>query len=111
MTIYEAAPILILLLFGVMISFVVFGIEHFIFYMNSKRASGIASDITPGITPGIKPSIKAMKQSIQSMKTGIKIDKKNKILLKDKAPPRNNVILVLPEASNLFQQVIMSKRY
>jgi len=80
------------------ISLIVFGIEHFIFYtMNLKRTSDI--------TPGIKPSIKS------DVKKNIKIDKKNKILLKDKAPPKNNVILVLPEASNLFQQVLMSKRY
>lgn len=72
---------------------------------------------TSGITLSVKPSIKlaiklGMKQDIKSdIKTGVKIDKKNKILLKDKAPPTNNVILVLPEASSLFQQVIMSKRY
>jgi len=52
-----------------------------------------------------------MKQSIKpDVKKSIKIDKKNKILLKDKAPPKNNV-LMLPEANNLFQQVLMSKRY
>jgi len=88
------------------ISLIVFGIEHFIFYtMNLKQISDI--------TPGIKPSIKlGMKQGIKpDVKKSIKINKKNKILLKDKAPPKNNVILVLPEASNLFQQVLMSKRY
>jgi len=88
------------------ISLIVFGIEHFIFYTMSLKQ-------TSDITPGIKPSIKlGMKQGIKpDVKKSIKIDKKNKILLKDKAPPKNNVILVLPEASNLFQQVLMSKRY
>jgi len=73
--------------------------------MNLKRTSDI--------TPGIKSSIKlGMKQGIKpDVKKSIKIDKKNKILLKDKAPPKNNVIMMLPEASNLFQQVLMSKRY
>lgn len=82
-----------------MISLIVFGIEKLIFHMNSKRASNI--------TPDIKSAIKFMKQDIQS---GIKIDKKNKILLKDKVPSKNNIILALPEANSLFQQV-MSKQY
>ncbi|XP_071565025.1 ionotropic receptor 75a-like isoform X2 [Temnothorax nylanderi] len=113
-TIYEAAPILILLFFGVIISLIVFSIEHFVFYMmNSKRTSGITRGIVPSIKPDIKPTIKpGMRQGIKpDIKKGIKIDKKNKLLAKDKAPPTNNVILVLPEASRLFQQVLMSKRY
>lgn len=107
------------------ISLIVFGIEYFVYKMNSKRISDITPGIKPSIKPGIKtnikPGIKAsikpgikpgMKQGIKSdVKTDIKIDKKNKVLLKDKAPPKNNVILILPEASNLFQQVLMTKRY
>ncbi|KYN18293.1 Glutamate receptor [Trachymyrmex cornetzi] len=75
--------------------------------------SDIKLGIKPGIKQGIKPSIKPnIKQNIKSdVKTDTKIDKKNKILLKDKVPPKNNIILVLPEASNLFQQVLMSKQY
>ncbi|XP_012534656.2 ionotropic receptor 75a [Monomorium pharaonis] len=110
-TIYEAAPILILLLFGMIISFIVFGIEHFIFYtMNSKRVSGTTSDTRVGIKRNSKLT---MKQSIKpDVNKSIKVDKKNKlnkIMLKN--PPKNNVILALPEASRLFEQVLMSKRY
>jgi len=81
--------------------------------MNSKRTSAIKSGIKSSIKLINKLSIKpANKPSMrQGIKPDIKIDKKNKILSKDKAPPKNNVILVLPEASNLFQQVLMSKRY
>ncbi|XP_011882968.1 PREDICTED: uncharacterized protein LOC105570410 [Vollenhovia emeryi] len=113
-TIYEVAPILILLLFGMIISLIVFGMEHLIFYMvSSKRTSGITPDMRPGVKSNIKPAVQfGMKQSIKSnVKTGIKTDKKNKMLLRDKAPPSNNVILVLPKASELFQQVLMSERY
>ncbi|KMQ99404.1 hypothetical protein RF55_1087 [Lasius niger] len=41
-TIYEAAPILFLLLFGMIISLIIFGIEQLVFYtMHSKRVRGI----------------------------------------------------------------------
>lgn len=113
-TIYEAAPILFLLLFGMIFSLIVFGIEHFISRtMKSRRKSGITPSITPDVKPGIKRGIKqSVKPSIKpGVRTDIKIDKKNKLLLNDKGPPKNNVTLMLPEASNLFQQVLMSKRY
>ncbi|KAL6258658.1 hypothetical protein P5V15_010611 [Pogonomyrmex californicus] len=109
-TIYEAAPILILLLFGMIISLIVFAMEYFVFYtMNSKRELAAK----PGVKPNIKQDIKqGIKQGIKpNIKPGIKNNKKNKILLNNKAPPKNNVVLMLPEASSLFEKVLMSKRY
>ncbi|KAL0105247.1 hypothetical protein PUN28_016715 [Cardiocondyla obscurior] len=117
-TIYEAAPILFLLFFGMIISLIIFGMEHFLFYvMNSKRASGITSAIKSDIKSIVKRSNKlniksGKKNGIKPfLKTGIRIDKKSKFPLRDKPPVINNVILVLPEASRLFEQVLMSKRY
>lgn len=87
-TIYEAAPILILLLFGMAISLIVFSIEHLIFYAtNSKCASSVKKHDT------------------------ILLNRKNKMFSKGKVPPKKNVVLLLPEASKLFQKVLMTKQY
>ncbi|XP_077270565.1 ionotropic receptor 75a-like [Temnothorax americanus] len=81
-TIYEAAPILFLLLFGMIISLIVFGIEHFVFYtIHSKRASGVTRGIITSIKPSIKPDIKrTIKQGI---KQGIKPDVEKGIKIKN----------------------------
>jgi len=80
-TIYEAAPILILLLFGMIISLIIFAIEHLIFYAtNSKRA------------------------------VDSKLYKRNKILSQPKiASKGKNLILISPQASNLFHKILMRK--
>ncbi|XP_024877158.1 uncharacterized protein LOC112458015 [Temnothorax curvispinosus] len=81
-TIYEAAPILYLLLFGMIISLIVFGIEHFVFYtIHSKRASGVTRGIITSIKPSIKPDIK---RTIKPwIKQGIKTDVEKGIKIKN----------------------------
>jgi len=80
-TIYEAAPILILLLFGMIISLIVFAIEHLIFHAtNSKRA------------------------------VDGKFHKKNNILSQAKiASKGKNFTLKLPQTSSLFHKILMKK--
>lgn len=80
-TIYEAAPILILLLFGMVISLIVFAIEHLVFYATNLKGA-----------------------------VNIKPQKKNKILLQHKVAPKGESgIFILPRASTLFHKVLMRK--
>lgn len=86
-TIYETAPILILLLIGMTISLILFGIEKLVFYvMHPKR-----------VTAG--PPVPR---------------KRNRMLLTDKEPSffkNHNVIHdTLPKASTLFQSAAITKR-
>jgi hypothetical protein len=80
-TIYEAAPILILLLFGMIISLIIFAIEHLIFHAtNSKRT------------------------------VDGKFHKRNKILLQAKiAPKGKNLISHFPQANSLLHKILMRK--
>lgn len=84
-TIYEVASMLILLLIGMAISLIVFGVEKFVFYvMHPKRTAS-------------RPILR----------------KKNKMLLTDKEPSyfkNHNVINSLPKASTLFRRVAVTKR-
>nr|XP_012233009.1 PREDICTED: uncharacterized protein LOC105678338 [Linepithema humile] len=104
-TIYEAAPILILLIFGMILSLIIFGIEHAVFYMNSKQG--------PIINKNTKDKMLSIEKSKASLdkKKNLLLNKKGNLSLKGKGPPKNNIILVLPHASTLFQKVLMSDRY
>ncbi|KAM0727802.1 Ionotropic receptor 75a [Formica fusca] len=74
-TIYEVAPILFLLLFGIIISLIIFGIEQLVFYtMHSKRA------------------------------LDIKIEKHKKNKVKDKTSSKNKSILVFPKIKKSLLQ-------
>lgn len=76
-TIYETAPILILLLIGIAISLIVFGFEKFVFFvMHSKRTAN-----------------------------PLKVRKRNKVLLlTNKDSSLKNNVKRLPKANILFQK-------
>lgn len=81
-TIYEVAPILFLLLFGMIISLIILGIEQFVFYMmHSKRA------------------------------LDIKIEKHKKNNTKDKTSSKDKSTLIFPKIKqSLFHKILMTQR-
>lgn len=104
-TIYEAAPILFLLLFGMIFSLIIFGIEHVVFRKtNPKQTSAVSENNRDKM-------LSIHKSKISLGKKNNLLNKKSNLLSKGKGPPKNNVILVLPHASTLFQKVVMSDRY
>lgn len=81
LTIYEAAPILIFLLLGMLFSLILFGIEKLTFYAT------VSKQVTKNVMPR----------------------EKNKTSLKNKVPPKDNITitLTLPHAKRLFRNVLI----
>ncbi|EFN83418.1 hypothetical protein EAI_02237 [Harpegnathos saltator] len=96
-TIYEVAPMLILLLIGMTLALIVFGIENLMFRLMHSKQTGILPLKRSKLLPKSKaPSVMALKRDKPPMKS--------------KAPSKKNVTMALPKKNTLPKNVLTMKR-